>query len=146
MAFRSTLNNVFYSMKDTRTPAVNASVGALLNIVLNITLPQFFGVKGIALSSTITAVYITSSLMWNMMKKFEAIDMKVFFTNIRRIVLSGVIMLVAICLFHHFMNGLNTLLMFSLGGLLAVIIYSICVIAFRVPVAIQIIGMLISKK
>ena len=146
MAFRSTLNNVFYSMKDTKTPAVNASVGALLNIVLNITLPQFLGVKGIALSSTITAVYITSSLMWNMMKKFEAIDMKVFFTNIRRIVLSGVIMLVAICLFHHFMNGLNTLLMFSLGGLLAVIIYSICVIAFRVPVAIQIINMLISKK
>ena len=80
------------------------------------------------------------------MKKFEAIDMKVFFTNIRRIVLSGVIMLVAICLFHHFMNGLNTLLMFSLGGLLAVIIYSICVITFRVPVAIQIISMLISKK
>lgn len=146
MAFRSTLNNVFYSMKDTKTPAVNASVGALLNIVLNLTLPYFLGVKGIALSSTLTAVYITSSLMWNMMKKNEAIDMKVFFTNIWRIVLSGVIMFIAISLFHHFMNELNSLLMVSLGVLIAVIIYSICVIAFRVPVAIQIIGMLISKK
>lgn len=146
MAFRSTLNNVFYSMKDTKTPAVNASVGALLNIVLNLTLPYFLGVKGIALSSTLTAVYITSSLMWNMVKKNEAIDMKVFFINIWRIVLSGVIMFIAISLFHHFMNELNSLLIILLGVLIAVIIYSICVIAFKVPIAIQIIDMLISKK
>ena len=146
MAFRSTLNNVFYSMKDTKTPAVNASIGAILNIILNLTLPHFFGIKGIALSSTITAMYITSSLMWSMIKKFDAIEMKNFFTNIKLILLSGVIMFVVVGLFHHFMNGQHSMLMFTLGVLIATVVYLFCIISFKVPVALQIIEMLISKK
>ena len=146
MAFRSTLNNVFYSMKDTKTPAVNASVGAILNIVLNLTLPYFFGVKGIALSSTITAIYITSSLMWKMMKKFDEIDMTLFFENIKRIIPAGVIMFVGVGVFHYFMNGQNSLLVFSIGGFIAVAIYLVSVLMLKVPVATQIMNMLISKK
>lgn len=146
MAFRSTLNNVFYSMKDTKTPAVNASVGAILNIVLNLTLPYFLGVKGIALSSTITAIYITSSLMWKMVKKFNEIDMTLFFENIKRIIPAGVIMFVGVGVFHYFMNGQNSLLVFSIGGFIAVAIYLVSVLMLKVPVATQIMNMLISKK
>ena len=146
MAFRSTLNNVFYSMKDTKTPAVNASVGAILNIILNLTLPLLFGVKGIAMSSTITAIFITSSLMWKMVRNFKEINMMNFYNNIKRILFSGIIMFVGISIYHNFVNGYSSFFTFLMGCFIAIIIYFVCVITFKVPIAIQIINMMYSKK
>ncbi len=146
MAFRSTLTNVFYSLNDTKTPAVNASIGAGLNIVLNLTLPLVLGINGIALSTTITAVYVTSVLMWKMIKKFNEINMSEFFSSLKGIVLAGLIMFVCVLAFHHFVTGWSTSVTFTVGVCLGIMIYLISVLLLKVPVAKQILNMLTSKK
>lgn len=69
MSIRTPITNVYYSLKDTKTPAINASIGAVLNIFLNIALAFFGGVKGIAIATSVTAMYITTSLTIVMIKK-----------------------------------------------------------------------------
>ena len=38
IGFREIVSKVFYSLKDTKTPMINATIGMFLNIVLNIIL------------------------------------------------------------------------------------------------------------
>lgn len=146
MAFRSTLTNVFYSLNDTKTPAVNASIGTGLNIVLNLTLPLVFGINGIALSTTITAIYVTSALMWKMIKNIKEINMSEFFSNLKGIVLAGLIMFVCVLVFHHFVIGWGAIVSFTVGVSLGIVVYLISILLLNVPVAKQILSMLTSKK
>lgn len=146
MAFRATLTNVFYSMNDTKTPAVNASIGAALNIVLNLSLPFVLGINGLALSTTITAIYVTSSLMWQMIKKYKEINMKVFFSNLKGIVISGMMMLAFILVFHHLADSWSPIMTFTVGTAIGIVVYLMCVLILKVPVAKQIVTMLISKS
>ena len=46
MALRETVTKVFYSLGDTKTPAKNATLGIILNIILNLSLPFVMGVNG----------------------------------------------------------------------------------------------------
>jgi len=44
---RDVLSRVFYSVKDTKTPTINAGIGMALNIVLNIILSRYMGIGGL---------------------------------------------------------------------------------------------------
>lgn len=144
MGFRSTLTNVFYSMKDTKTPAINASIGAILNVILNLTLPFCFGVQGLAMASSITAIFITVSLIRLLSKKYDVLNLSFLFTNIKPLVLSGLIMFVVILLYHYFAvkMGLGSFWVLLLGTLLGIIVYFVCVYIFKVPIAIKMMNMI----
>ncbi len=146
MSFRSTLNNVFYSMKDTKTPAINATIGSVLNIVLNISLPYFIGVQGIALASSITGIFITVSMMMSMLKKYNDIKMNSFFINLRGIAVSSVLMLLTSTVFHYFFGLHNSMLVLGVGVVLGITVYTIGLLVMKVPIANQIIEMAISKR
>lgn len=45
MAFRETITKVFYSLQDTKTPAKNATIGVVMNIIMNLTLPFIWEFK-----------------------------------------------------------------------------------------------------
>ena len=65
-----------YSMQDTKTPMINAAIGMALNIILNITLSKYIGISGLALATSIAAVFTTILLFISLRKKIGPFGMK----------------------------------------------------------------------
>lgn len=76
LSLRGTVTNVFYSLKDSTTPAKNATVGVLINLVLNLTLPFVMGINGLALATALSAIYITTMLVILLLKKHQEFHLK----------------------------------------------------------------------
>lgn len=68
IGLREILNNVFYSLQDTKTPMVNGSLAVSMNIVLNFVFIKFLGYAGIALATSISA-FICIVLLFISLKK-----------------------------------------------------------------------------
>lgn len=71
LSFRELLTKYFYVLKNTRTPVYNSIIGIFLNIVLNLVLPKYFGIKGIAIATSISVYFITLLLWLNLYKKYR---------------------------------------------------------------------------
>lgn len=68
---REILNRTFYSLQDTKTPMYNASMAVILNIILSIILSYFMGISGIALATSISALFCSTLLVIKLRKKLE---------------------------------------------------------------------------
>lgn len=73
---REVLSRAFYSLQDTKTPAINAAIAVVLNIILNIILSRFMGIGGLALATSISAIFGTLLLFISLRKKIGAFGMK----------------------------------------------------------------------
>lgn len=75
-ALREILYRVFYSFQDTKTPLINASIAILINIILNIILSKFMGIAGLALATSISAIFATTFLFISFRKRIGAFGMR----------------------------------------------------------------------
>ncbi|MBU5294093.1 murein biosynthesis integral membrane protein MurJ [Anaerosalibacter bizertensis] len=73
---REILSRAFYSLQDTKTPMINGTLGVTVNIVLNIILSKFMGIGGLALSTSISAIFCTVLLFISFRKKIGSFGMK----------------------------------------------------------------------
>lgn len=73
MAFglRDILNQIFYSLKDTKTPMINGTFSVILNIILNLILIKVLGYKGLAIATSIAAIFSTFILFNSLKKKIN---------------------------------------------------------------------------
>lgn len=145
-AFRETLTKVFYALKDTKTPAKNATIGVLLNIVLNLTLPWVIGVKGLAIATSISAMYISISLLIIMLRRYDTMSLKPFFKNLAGIASASVVMLGFIIAFIFLGKDLSSLYRLFIGSLIALTTYLIAISIIRVPIWQTLLPMLIKRK
>lgn len=73
---REILSRVFYAFHDTKTPMVNAMVGMILNIIMNVTLAEYLGIGGLALATSLSSI-ITAILLYIALKRRQ----KILFSN-----------------------------------------------------------------
>lgn len=73
---REVLSRAFYSMQDTKTPMLNAAIGMVLNIILNIILSRYLGIGGLALATSIAAIFTTGLMFISLRKKIGPFGMK----------------------------------------------------------------------
>lgn len=73
---REILSRAFYSVQDTKTPVINASIAVVINIILNIILSRFLGIGGLALATSISALICTGLLFISFRKKMGAFGLK----------------------------------------------------------------------
>ncbi|NMA67037.1 MAG: murein biosynthesis integral membrane protein MurJ [Clostridiaceae bacterium] len=64
----SILARAFYALQDTKTPMINATIGVVINIVLNFILSKYMGIGGLALATSISAI-VTAILMFITLRK-----------------------------------------------------------------------------
>jgi len=98
---REILARVFYSMQDTKTPMINAVIGVVLNIILNIILSKYMGISGLALATSIAAIFTTGSLFISLRKKIGPFGMKQVTISFLKILLASLIMGVILKLFYN---------------------------------------------
>ena len=56
MGVRDVITRVFYSLSDTKTPMINASIALVMNIIMNLILIKPLGYKGLAISTSIASI------------------------------------------------------------------------------------------
>lgn len=133
LAIRETITKVFYALHDTSTPARNTTIGLVLNIILNISLPFMLGAQGLALATSISAFVMSILLLFQLAHNYSEISLKSSIRGMLRMLIPTTIMSVSVLSFKFLTNlhSLSTLVIgFVLGGIVYVITSYIC----KVPV------------
>lgn len=92
IGLREVLSRVFYSMQDTKTPMINATIGVVLNIILTIILSRSMGIGGLALATSITATFTTVLLSISLRKKIGPFGLKQSVVSCIKILFASFIM------------------------------------------------------
>ena len=134
IAFRGPITQIFFALKDTKTPAKNATIGVILNIILNVTLPFFMGVNGLALATSISGAFIVVNLFIKLLKKREDFKMDYFYTSLKKVLITTVVMMMVILLFEKQVYISNIYIKPIIGFCIGSIIYISALWILRVPV------------
>jgi putative peptidoglycan lipid II flippase len=89
---REVLSRAFYSLQDTKTPMINAAIAMVMNIVLNIILSKFLGIGGLALATSISAIFCTVLLFISLRKKIGPFGMKNITISFIKILCASLVM------------------------------------------------------
>lgn len=89
---REVLSRAFYSLQDTKTPMINASIGMILNVILNIVFSKYLGIGGLALATSISAIFTTVLLFISLRKKIGPFGMKQISISFLKILFASLVM------------------------------------------------------
>lgn len=92
IGFREVLARSFYSLNDTKTPMINASFAVILNIALNLILSRLMGITGLALATSISALFCTGALFISLRKKIGPFGMKQISISFLKIIFASLVM------------------------------------------------------
>ncbi len=102
---RDILSRAFYSQQDTKTPMINGSIAVIMNIVLNIVLSRYLGIGGLALATSISAIFSTGLLILNLRRKIGALGLKKTVTTFAKIMVASLLMGLIAWLVYRFFAG-----------------------------------------
>lgn len=146
VGLREFLSMIFYSMKDTKTPMINAAIGISLNIVLNIILSHYFGLKGLALATSIAAMFTTTLMIISLKKKIGSLGMKYMSVTFLKILFASLIMgFGTMITFHYSLGSLTQHLSLILSIVVGMIIYLTVIYLMKIEDA-KVIFDLIKKR
>lgn len=103
MALKIMLSKVFYSLQDTRTPMINGAIAVGINIGLNLILVRFMAHRGLALATSISAIFTTILLINSLRKKLGNIDIKGYLSCFIKSTIASIIMGIVVYVIY---NGL----------------------------------------
>lgn len=130
---REVLSRVFYSLQDTKTPMINASIGMVLNIILNIILSKYMGIGGLALATSISAILTTGLLIRSLHKKIGPFGMKQISISFLKILITSLIMGAIAKAFHEYLKtALSQNLSLILAIVIGVVLYAVIIYFMKI--------------
>ncbi len=134
-SLRLMLNKVFYSFQDTKTPMINGAIAVVLNVVLNLLFVRFMDHNGLALATSISAIFTTVLLFIDLRKKMGQIGMKDILITFGKTLFSAIIMGLVVYLVYFklgaliIVNKLVELLVLLLAvGVGIVVYFALCIV------------------
>lgn len=103
ISLRLMLNKVFYSFHDTTTPMVNGMMSVGLNIILNLILVRFMAHRGLALATSISAIFTSILLLISLRKKIGPIGIRGYIKCFAKTLVAACIMGLVV---YNLYNGL----------------------------------------
>lgn len=148
---REILNQVFYSINDTKTPMINGAFAMIINIILNLLLIKILGYKGLALATSISAIIGTALLFYRLKKKIQYYGQDKIINTFVKSFVAVIIMsvctrtsynlLVTICPTNMIGDIISTMLSILIGAL----VYGVTIVVMRIEEVNMIIDMIKSK-
>lgn len=92
MGLNMVLSRAFYSIQDTKTPMINATIAIVLNIILNIILSKLLGIGGLALATSISAIVTMILLFISLHKKIGPFGLKKLTISFMKILIASCLM------------------------------------------------------
>ncbi|QOY34906.1 murein biosynthesis integral membrane protein MurJ [Anaerobacillus isosaccharinicus] len=132
---REVLSKTFYSLQDVKTPMLNAGIAMILNIVLNIILSKFLGIGGLALATSISAIFCTILLMFSLRKKIGSFGMKGITKSFVKILMASIIMgIISKLLYIYFITTIGLTISLLLSICIAIIVYVLIISFMKIDV------------
>ena len=116
---RDVFNRSLYAFNDTKSSTINGVICVGINIVLNLILPRFMGIGGIALSTSIAAIVSTFMLANILRKRIGPFGGKKLATTTIKITLASIAMGIVS---YGVYKPISLLLHGFIGGLVALVI------------------------
>jgi putative peptidoglycan lipid II flippase len=82
----------FYALGDSRTPVQISVAAVLVNAVLNIVFARLFGYRGLALGTSIAALFNAAGLLWLLRRRLDGLDDRRILSSFSRIAVASVLM------------------------------------------------------
>lgn len=143
---REILSRVLYAYHDTKTPMLNAVVGMILNILMNITLSSYLGIGGLALATSLSSIITALLLYFTIKKRYPYIFLKDSHREYVKIIIAamcmGVLVIVLYNVVNKYMGNLPTVIVTILGG---VIVYILMCKGLRIRVYRQLKELIVSR-
>ena len=103
LCIRDLSTKIFYSFKNSKTPVINSSIGIILNIILNLILSRYLGVSGIALATSISTIFISVLLFYNL-KRYNIYLDKSNFILLFKVILASLFMIFIIYISKRYLS------------------------------------------
>ena len=123
---RELYSRAFYALQDSKTPMINATIGVVINIVLNLLISQWLGIGGLALATSISASVTSFLLIISLRKRIGNLGMKTIISKSFIIIISSLVMGIGVHFLYQFMmNRTGNLISLFTSVLIGTIIYLI---------------------
>lgn len=115
---REVLSRPFYSLQNTKIPMINSSIGVVLNIILNLILSKYLGIGGLALATSISAIFTAFLMSISLRKKIGSFGMKQISISFMKILCASLLMgFISKLSFNYLLNSFsqNISLLLAIG-------------------------------
>ncbi|MBD7913655.1 murein biosynthesis integral membrane protein MurJ [Clostridium sp. Sa3CUN1] len=132
LGVRDILNSSLFSMKKTKITTLNGVIGVVVNIILSITLSKYFGVLGIAIATSISAIVIAMLLLKSTINLIGNFKFRDIIFKIIKILFSSFIMIIFLITLNRFIDTNNSILKVLCDGIIGAFIYLIMCKVLRI--------------
>ena len=133
VALRELLAKAFYSLSDTKTPMINAAIGMILNIGLNVLFAHWIGISGLALATSVSAIFTVVLLMISLRKKIGKIGIMAQLKKIVFIIVgTGVSSIAAYITYCRLMKNIYEIVGLGISVIIFFVIYCLMLFAFKI--------------
>jgi putative peptidoglycan lipid II flippase len=94
----------FYALGDSRTPVQISVVAVLVNAALNVVLAELFGYRGLALGTSIAALFNAAGLLWLLRRRLDGLDDRRLLSSFSRIAMASMVMGAAALLIQQLLS------------------------------------------
>ena len=124
----------FYAVGDSKTPVIVVLIQQGLNVIFNLILIKFFGIRGLAYATVLSTAVGTILMAYQFRKKFGSFNFKTSIISIIKICIITAIMSLVAVISNNFLLA-NTSRLLALFGaiILAMLIYAILILIARIP-------------
>jgi putative peptidoglycan lipid II flippase len=130
---REVLSRAFYSMQDTKTPMMNAAIAMVMNIILNIILSKFLGIGGLALATSISAIFCTALLFVSLRKKIGPFGMKSITISFIKILCASLVMgVIAKITYNTLLNSISANLSLIISIVIGALVYFVIIYFIKI--------------
>ena len=151
VGLRDIMTKIFYSLQDTKTPMINASIAVVMNICMNLIFIQFFDHGGLALATSLSSIICILLLFRSLKKKIGNFGQKKIRIVLLKTTISAVFMAAGARVVYNMLKGILgagfIMEVASLGGAIIVgaLIYAALILILKVDEVSIITNMIKSK-
>lgn len=124
----------FYAVGDSKTPVIVVLIQQGLNVIFNLILIKFFGIRGLAYATVLSTAVGTILMAYQFRKKFGSFNFKTSLLSIIKICIITAIMSLVAVKSNNFLAAHTSRLLALFGAIiLAMLIYAILILCARIP-------------
>lgn len=124
----------FYAVGDSKTPVIVVLIQQGLNVIFNLILIKFFGIRGLAYATVLSTAVGTILMAYQFRKKFGSFNFKTSIISIIKICIITAIMSLVAVRSNNFLLAHTSRLLALFGAIiLAMLIYAILILIARIP-------------